>query len=75
MAVTSILKEYHLSSESINEMEVEDKELEQDKEMAEMCATELSNISDMRNWMKAHDKDYYVLCYMDGLSYNILDKR
>jgi DNA polymerase elongation subunit (family B) len=73
LAVTGVLKEYHLSSESINEMEVEVKELEQDEEMAEMCATELSNISDMRNWMKAHDKDYYVMYYMDGLSYNILD--
>jgi len=73
LAVTGVLKEFQISEESINEMEVEVKELENEEGMAETCAAELSNISDMRQWMKDHDKNYYTIYYMDGLSYEVLD--
>ena len=73
LAITGILKEQQLSEEYIDEMEVEVKQLENEEGMAETCATELSNISDMRKWMKDHDKNYYVIYYMDGLKYDVID--
>ena len=73
IAVTGVLKEYHLSGESIDEMEDEVKQMEEEGMAPEVCATELGNISDMRQWMKDRDKDYYVIYYMDGLKYEVLD--
>ena len=73
LAITGVLKEYQLSEEYINEMEVEVKQLEDEEGMEEVCASELSNISDMRKWMKDHDKNYFVIYYMDGLTYDVLD--
>ena len=73
LAITGVLKEYQLSEEYINEMESEVKQLEESAGMAEVCAAELSNISDMRKWMKEHDKNYFVIYYMDGLKYDVLD--
>ena len=75
LAITGTLKEEQLSKESIDEMENAVK-LKQVNETAtvEACETELSNISDMRKWMKEHNKDYYSIYYMDGYKYEVLDK-
>jgi len=73
LAITGTLKENHLSEEYIDNLENAWKELENEEGMAETCSAELSNISDMRQWMKDHDKDYYVMYYMDGLKYSVLD--
>jgi hypothetical protein len=73
LAITGILKEYHLSGEFIDEMENDVKELEQEEGMAETCAAELSNINDMRKWMQDHEKNYFVIYYMDGLKFDVLD--
>jgi len=73
LAITGTLKQQHVSEESINELETSVKALENEEGMAEECATELSNISDMRQWMKDHGKDYYVMYYMNGEKYDILD--
>jgi len=73
LAVTGTLKEFHLSGESIDKMENNVKQLEQEEGMAETCAAELSNISEMRQWMKDNGKSYYVIYYMDGLKYKIID--
>ena len=73
LSIKGILKENRLSQEYINEMENEVKQLEQEDGSAETCAAELSNINDMRNWMQENNKDYYVIYYMDGLSYEKLE--
>jgi len=73
LSITGVLKEYQLSEEAINEMESDVKELEQEEGMEETCATEMTNIKEMRAWMKEHGKDYYVIYYMDGMKYDILD--
>jgi len=73
IAITGVLKEQHLSEESIDVMENNVKLMEQQGTSPEVCAAELSNISDMRQWMKDRDKDYYVIYYMDGLKYEVLD--
>ncbi len=72
LAVTGVLKEYRLSEETINESETAYKKLEKEEGMAETCATELSNISEMRQWMKDRGKDYYVMYYMEGQKYNVV---
>jgi hypothetical protein len=53
------------------EKDVEKKKVED--ATAESCAAELSNISDMRKWMKDHGKDYFVIYFMDGLSYTTIE--
>ena len=73
LAVTGVLKENRLSQEYIAGMEKNVQLMEEEGESAEACAAELSNIEDMRKWMKEHDKDYYVIYYMDGLNYDTLD--
>ena len=31
------------------------------------------NINEMREWMKAHNKDYYSIYYMDGERYEVIE--
>jgi len=73
LAITGIIKEHHISEESINAMEVNVKQLENQEGMTEACASELNNINDMRQWMKDHGKDYYIVYYMEGMKYEVLD--
>lgn len=74
LAITGILKERRLTKEFIDQHEeaVNEKKAKEDGS-AETCAAELSNIKEMREWMKANNKDYYSIYYMDGESYEILE--
>ena len=67
------MKERRLSKEYIDQMEKNVEVKKQEDGNAESCAAELSNISEMRKWMKERNKDYYVIYYMDGLNYAALD--
>lgn len=73
IAVTGTLKERRLSVGEINEMEkvIETKELKNDGSQ-ESCDTERANIKEMREWMKANNKDYFAIYYVDGKKYNEL---
>jgi len=73
LAITGVLKERRLSEEFISEMEKDVHERMEEDGSAETCAAELSNINDMRQWMKDNDKDYYVIYYMDGMSFDVLE--
>lgn len=73
LAINGILKERRLSREYIAEMEKDVNLKKEEDGAAESCAAELSNIADMRKWMKDHNKDYYVIYYMNGLSFETLD--
>ena len=73
LSITGILKEHRLSQEYIDELETDVKQFQEKGGSAEVCAAELSNINDMRQWMKDHDKDYYVIYYMNGLKFEVLD--
>jgi hypothetical protein len=73
LEITGILKERRLSKEYINQMEKDVEVKKKEDGTAESCAAELSNISDMRKWMRDHGKDYYVIYYMDGLNFMVLD--
>jgi len=73
LAITGELKERRVSQELIAQAEQDVKLKKEAGEDSEACESELSNISDMRKWMKEHNKDYYVIYYMDGLSFEVLD--
>ena len=74
LAITGTLKEQHVSREYIDEWESGVILLQQSEEAnQESCAAELSSISEWRKWMEDNNKDYYVLYYMDGLKYDVLD--
>jgi len=73
LAITGALKELRLSEEYISGWEKDVNHRIDEDGSVESCAAELSNIKDMRNWMEEHHKDYYVIYYMDGLSFDVLD--
>ena len=54
------------------EEEVNEKKHKEDGS-AETCQAELNNINEMREWMKAHNKDYYSIYYMDGERYEVIE--
>ena len=55
-----------------SEEEVNEKKHKEDGS-AETCQAELNNINEMREWMKAHNKDYYSIYYMDGERYEVIE--
>jgi len=69
LSVTGVIKEYHLSQEAIAEDEKSVQERIEGGESAESCAAEMSSIEEMRKWMEANNKDYYVIYYMEGLKF------
>jgi hypothetical protein len=71
--VSGTLKERRLTKEYIAELEKDVELKKQEDGAAESCAAELSNIADMRKWMKDNGKDYYSIYYMDGLNFTVLD--
>jgi hypothetical protein len=73
LEITGILKERRLAKEYIDRMEKDVEVKKKEDGTAESCAAELSNISEMRKWMKDHGKEYYVIYYMDGLNFTALN--
>ncbi len=73
--VAGIAKERRLSKEYIDQMEekIKEKQLKEDGS-AESCQAEMNNINKMREWMKANNKDYYSIFYIDGESYKITEE-
>ncbi|MGQ1889556.1 OB-fold nucleic acid binding domain-containing protein [Thermophagus sp. OGC60D27] len=74
MVVKGFVREKRLSEEYINQWE--QKTIEQ-KEKAEIdenqCSAELANIEEMRDWMKANNKNFYSIFYLDGINYEVID--
>lgn len=73
LEIIGVVRERKLTKEYIDQIEKEtsEKALQEDGS-AESCAEELNNISQMKEWMKANNKDYYSIYYMDGQDYEIL---
>ncbi len=73
IAVTGILKEKRLTEAEINQMEkaIEAQVISNDGS-EESCDTERANIQEMRDWMKANNKDYFSIYYVDGKTYDEL---
>lgn len=73
LEITGILKETRMTKEEIDQLEKETNEKMLAKEESEeSCQSELDNISQMRDWMKAKNKDHYSVYYMDGQAYEVL---
>ena len=75
LEITGVLKERRLTKEYIDQMEkdVNEKKIKEDGS-AESCQAELSNISEMRNWMKNNNKDYYSIYFLDGEEYEVVEQ-
>lgn len=70
LEVNGILRERRLTQVEIADMESDlNERLEKEEGSAETCEAELANINEMKEWMKAHGKDYYSIYYIDGLDY------
>ncbi len=71
--VKGIIKEKRLTTEYINDWEAKVKAKEGDIEnKGETCSAEMTNINQMRDWMKEHNKDYYSIIYLEGLEYEVV---
>ncbi len=71
--VAGILREKRLDLASINEWETEVIEKHKGEEESGHCSSEMANITEMRNWMKENNKDYYAIYYVDGNSYEVVE--
>ena len=74
VAIKGLLKENRLTKEYIDQME-EDVNEKQGKEdgAVESCQAEMNNIKSMREWMKANNKEFYSLYYIDGMDYEVIE--
>lgn len=73
LLVKGILREKRLATSEIDEWETEVKAKHQDEEGGKHCSSEMANIKEMRDWMKANNKDYYAIYYVDGTSYEVVE--
>ena len=73
LVVTGIVREKRLDTDYINEYETKVKEKHKGEEGGEHCSSEMANIKEMRDWMKANNKDYYAIYYIDGTKYEIVE--
>lgn len=75
LAITGVLKERRLTKEYIDQYEkdVNEKKVKEDGS-AETCQAELANISEMRDWMKKNNKDYYAIYYLDGEEFSVVEQ-
>lgn len=74
VAITGILKGNKLTKEYIDQQEkdVNFKKVKEDGS-AESCEIELNNIANMKKWMADNNKDFYIVYYVDGLSYDVVE--
>jgi hypothetical protein len=73
LIVTGIVREKRLDTDYINEYEAKVKEKHKGEEDGKHCSSEMANIKEMRDWMKANNKDYYAIYYIDGTKYEIVE--
>ncbi len=73
--VKGVLKEEQLTADEITEWENELKEtdLQTAENQGETCSAEMANINKMREWMKAHNKNYYAIYYIEGIQYEMVE--
>lgn len=72
ITVKGVVNENRFESAYINSMEEEIKERAKDPANKDQCAAEMHNIQKMRDWMKEHDKDFYAVYYLEGISYEVV---
>lgn len=70
--VTGILREKRMDIATIDQWEIEVKAKQDAEKKGEHCSSEMANIKEMRDWMKANNKDYYAIYYIDGIAYELV---
>ena len=74
VAIKGILRENRMTEEDIDAMEAEYKKQQEAAKPGEgHCDTELKNIQGMRDWMKANNKEFYSIYYMDGMEFEVVE--
>ena len=73
LVIKGILKENKLTKEYIDQAEEELKEKQGKESNGETCDAELSNIENMRKWMKENNKDYYSIYFVEGTDYEVVE--
>ena len=73
LVIKGVLKENKLTKEYIDQAEEELKGKQRQESDGEICDAELSNINNMRKWMKENNKDYYSVYYVEGTDYEIIE--
>lgn len=74
VVIKGVLRENRLTKEYIDQAEEELKEKQGKEEgNGETCNAEMNNIQNMRAWMKANNKDYYSIYYVDGTDYEVVE--
>ena len=73
LVIKGILKENKLTKEYIDQAEEELKEKQGKEGNGETCDAELSNIENMRKWMKENNKDYYSIYFVEGTDYEVVE--
>ena len=51
-----------------------EKYTDEEKE-GEQCSSEMANIEGMRKWMEENGKDYYAIYYVEGISYEMVERK
>nr|WP_320118543.1 hypothetical protein [uncultured Marinifilum sp.] len=73
LIVKGILCEKRLDTEYINKWESDVKEKVDTENEGEHCNSEMTNIKEMREWMKKNNKDYYAIYFVDGTEYEVVE--
>ncbi|TKG95734.1 hypothetical protein EYV94_05420 [Puteibacter caeruleilacunae] len=74
LAIRGTIQEKRLSEEFINQWEEKTKAKDKDREEGgKHCSAELANITKMRDWMTANNKNYYSIYFINGTDYEVLD--
>lgn len=73
LVIKGILRENKLTKEYIDQAEEELKEKQGKESNGETCDAELSNIENMRKWMKENNKDYYSIYFVEGTDYEVVE--
>ena len=73
IAVKGTLQENRLSEKFINDWEAKVKAKEDAEEGGEHCASEMTNINQMREWMKKENRNFYSVYFVNGTSYEIVE--
>ena len=74
VAIKGILRENRMTEQDINAMEEEYKKQQAAAKPGEgHCDTELKNVQNMRDWMKANNKEFYSIYYIDGMEFEVVE--
>ena len=74
VAVKGTLRANKMTEADIDAMEAEYKKKQAEAKPGEgHCDTELKNIQGMRDWMKANNKEFYSIYYMDGMEFEVVE--